>query len=147
MQAMQRFRTMISRQLKKKFAELVQISPQVAVAHSAYGSVLLSEGKQLAAIRELETARQLDPAEMTSIANLAHAYEQTSQFDKAISMYSSVMSQQIPLSAESYLDDAQLLTNAGRLDDAKRELTAATASLPADSSLQDALWSHLCAAA
>ncbi len=76
---------------------------------------------------------------LVSPIDFAHAYEQTSQFDKAISLYSSVMSQQIPMSAESYFDYAPLLTNAGRFNDAKSELTAAIASLPTDSIFKDVL--------
>ena len=43
------------------FARLVQLAPQVAVGHAAYGEVLLAEDHAADALKELERARQLDP--------------------------------------------------------------------------------------
>ncbi len=44
-----------------QFAKLVQLAPNVAAGHTAFGTVLLAEGNARAAVAELEHARKLDP--------------------------------------------------------------------------------------
>src|SRR5258707_14113539 len=55
----------------REFAKVVRLAPKVAAGHTAFGAVLMEEGKNTAAITELELAHQLDPRDNTALLNLA----------------------------------------------------------------------------
>ncbi len=52
------------------FATAVHLAPRVALAHSAYGAILLQENRLPAAADELRQAETLDPNEPTAMLNL-----------------------------------------------------------------------------
>ena len=67
-----------------KYAEVVQLAPQIAEGHEALGTVLLELNKAPEAIAELERAVALKPGDATDESNLAVAYAQAGDAAKAI---------------------------------------------------------------
>ena len=64
--------------------KVVHLAPQIAEGHSALGAVLMRLGQFTPAIKELERALALKPADSFTQVNLAIAYEQTGAYKKAI---------------------------------------------------------------
>ena len=121
------------------FARVVELSPQVAAGHSAYGSVLLSLGKLQPAIAELDKAHSLDPAEPTATLNLARAYQQAGEDGKATKMLDAAASQPSGLSPESYYLLAQLLLAGNQLEAAHTRMVQAVEAYPQSVEMEDTL--------
>lgn len=69
------------------FEITVKLAPKIAPGHSALGTVLLALGDRAAAIRELETARQLDPHDSSALASLCIAYADTREYGKSVAAF------------------------------------------------------------
>ncbi len=70
--------------------KVVHLAPQIAEGHSALGAVLMRLGQFTPAIKELERALALKPADSFTQVNLAMAYEQTGAYKKAIPLFEKV---------------------------------------------------------
>jgi len=70
-----------------QFEKLVLMVPEVAAAHSAFGTVLLAEGDAPSALVQLELAHRLDPQDAGAILNLAMTYEQLRDYAKSVQMF------------------------------------------------------------
>jgi protein O-GlcNAc transferase len=122
------------------FASLVRLMPRIAAAHTAYGAVLLAEGKPSAAVAELEEARRLDPNDVKAAINLGVAYRQLNQNAKAVQAFSSVADR-----ADAALSATEAVSYAGALaatQDAAHAQTVIEEALnrnPKSAALQDAL--------
>lgn len=58
---------------ERNFAQAARLAPKIAAAHSAYGAVLLQEGKLDAAAEQLRLAESLDATDAAALLNLALA--------------------------------------------------------------------------
>jgi len=70
-----------------QFAKLVELAPEVAAGHSAFGTVLLAEGDAASAVIQLQLAHSLDPQDAGAILNLAQAYSQLRDYAKSVEMF------------------------------------------------------------
>ncbi len=70
------------------FEQVVRLAPQAEQGHSALGAVLVSRGETKAGIRELEKALAIQPNDDTARMNLALAYEQIGNPEKAVPLFS-----------------------------------------------------------
>ena len=70
-----------------QFAKLVELAPEVAAGHSAFGTVLLAEGDASSAVVQLQLAHSLDPQDAGAILNLAQAYSQLRDYAKSVEMF------------------------------------------------------------
>ena len=122
-----------------EFAKVVQLSPQVAAGHSAYGSVLLSAGKLQPAIAELKEAHRLDPAEPTATLNLARAYQQAGEDGNALKILEAAATQSSGMSPESYFLLAQLLLAGDDLEKAYTRMEEAVGAYPQSAEMEDTL--------
>ena len=82
------------------FARLVQVAPQVAVGHAAYGEVLLAQGMATAALQELERARQLNPKAPATEVALGQARLALDQRHQAVEAFRNGLALGAVLSAE-----------------------------------------------
>ena len=80
---MQRRSTTTCPRARASFEKAVQLAPAIAVGHIALGSVLLAEGDSAGAAQELETARQLGPADDSTLISLCVAYANLHQYAKS----------------------------------------------------------------
>ena len=69
------------------FETAVRLAPKVAAGHAALGSVLLALADLPDALRELETAHQLDQSDKSTLLNLCVAYSGSRAYPKAIASY------------------------------------------------------------
>src|SRR5271156_2648917 len=74
------------------FEQVVQLAPQAEQGHSALGAVLVNRGYVKEGIRELERALAIKSTDSTAQTNLAMAYEQTGESEKAIVLFSKLES-------------------------------------------------------
>ena len=114
---------------RAKFAEVTRLEPGIPEGHEALGAVLLEMGKTNDAIDELETAAKLQPNNAGNQANLALAYAQTGQPDKAIPHFELAVQltdkpSEAKMSAPFYEAYAHALAATGKPDAAITELTA-----------------------
>ena len=122
------------------FASLVRLVPRIATAHTAYGVVLLAEGQPLAAVKELEEARRLDPNDVKTAINLGVAYRQLDQNGKAVQAFSSVADQPgAALSATEAVSYAGALAATQDAARAQAVIEEALNRIPQSATLQDAL--------
>lgn len=70
-----------------QFAKVVHLTPNIAAGHSAFGTVLLAENNPKAAVAELEIAHKLDSADTNATLNLALAYTQLNDYQRAIPLF------------------------------------------------------------
>src|SRR5580698_9043010 len=70
-----------------QFAKLVELAPEVAAGHTAFGTVLLAEGDLHSAVTQLEEARKLDPRDASAALKLALAYSQLREYAKSVQMF------------------------------------------------------------
>ncbi len=121
------------------FARLVKVAPQVAAAHTAYGEVLLAEGKPVAAIPQLERARALDPHDKLAAAALGRAEEQLGRFPAAVDAFAAASAGGAdPLAPDDALAEARSLLALGKREAASAVLTTALAAAPESAALHDA---------
>jgi Tfp pilus assembly protein PilF len=64
--------------------KVVRLVPQIEEGHRTLGAVLMRLGKLPQAIKELETALELKPGDISAQTDLALAYEQTGANNKAM---------------------------------------------------------------
>ena len=121
------------------FAEVVRLSPEVAAGHAAYGSVLLTLGKLPQATYELEKAHALDPQENSAIVNLARAYQQAGEPQKAVDLFQAATATRAALEPDGWFAFAQLLLAAGDLTQAHDAMLTATKAYPQNALLEDTL--------
>jgi len=84
------------------YANMVQESPQLAIAHCNLGVELFRQGQYREAFQELEKARQLEPRWPAVLANIAGGYYQLGQYQQAIDYYRQAL-QGDPHDLKSYL--------------------------------------------
>ena len=126
------------------FARLVQLAPNVAVGHSAYGAVLLAEGDLRHAVLELTTARRLDPNQPEATINLAVARMRLGDYAEAVRLFREVPEGAVRLQPSEVLAYAVALRGIGDRDSAEAQLRkslAIHASGPDAAQLWDALGS------
>ncbi len=127
-----------------QFAKLVELAPQVAAGHSAFGTVLLAEGDASSAVVQLQLAHSLDPQDVGAILNLAQAYSQLRDYAKSVEMFqlldqaaNSGASQ--PLAPQAAIAYAVALTATAKPAVAQKELEAALSTSPDNAALHDTL--------
>ncbi len=122
------------------FATLVRLVPHVAAAHTAYGAVLLAEGQPLAAVKELEEARRLDPKDVPTIIDLGVGYRQLDRNTEAVGAFSSVADRPgVALSSTEAISYAGALAATQEIGRAQTVIENALQRDPQSAMLQDAL--------
>ena len=130
--------------------KVVRLVPKIEEGHSVLGAVLLRLGKLPQAIKELETALNLKPGDVSAQTNLALAYEQTGANKKAIVLFANVEAEaerkRAPESSgalPSYVlaAYARSLASAGQLSAATTKMKIAVAESPQSAELHDSLGS------
>jgi DNA-binding winged helix-turn-helix (wHTH) protein/TolB-like protein/Flp pilus assembly protein TadD len=69
---------------EKEFKAAVELNPNIAWIHQAYGWFLMSSGRFDEAEAEMEKAQELDPSSLTINAGKGRLYYYSRQYDKAI---------------------------------------------------------------
>jgi protein O-GlcNAc transferase len=133
-----------------QFEKVVRLVPQVEEGHRALGAVLMRLGKLPEAIKELEKAVELKPADISAKTSLALAYQQTGANNKALILFRYVEADAHRRSASdsssalpSYVlaAYARSLAATGQLALATTKMKAAVAESPQSADLHDALGS------
>ena len=119
-----------------EFAKVVRLMPNIATGHSAFGAVLLAEGKVQAAVTELEQAHRLDPADEFAGVNLAKAFVGVHRYAEALTLFRSLSA---PLAPDSWRAYATALAETNDLPGGTTQLEKAVAAYPQNSLLEDAL--------
>jgi protein O-GlcNAc transferase len=127
---------------RSKFAEVVRLQPDIAEGHEALGAVLVELGKLLDGAREFEAAENIKPSDDGIETNLALAYFQAGQSEKAIPHFESAVSlSQQPghtaLDASFYDAYGHALAAAGKPDQAALQFVAEEAITGPRSDLED----------
>ncbi|MFY9644204.1 MAG: tetratricopeptide repeat protein, partial [Terriglobales bacterium] len=131
-----------------QFEKVVHLVPQIEEGHSSLGAVLIRLGKFPQAIKELEKAVALKPADIAAQTNLALAYEQTGAYKKAVATFAKLEadsrrkspSNPLPALPTSLLEPyARALAATGQLPDAISKMKAAVAAEPQNAELHDSL--------
>jgi tetratricopeptide (TPR) repeat protein len=131
-----------------RFAQLVQLAPQVAVGHAAYGEVLLAEGRPADALRELEVARQLDPHTPATEIAIGNAWFALDKPGPAAEAFAEAVSNGAPLSPEESRSYATALAATGHAEQAIPVLQAALETpklAPAETAALEDAWGTLLA--
>ena len=110
------------------FAKLVQIAPQIAVGHAAYGEVLLAQGQVTAALEQLERAQQLDPGASATQVALGEVHLAMGQPHQAADAFSRSVTMGAVLSPEESRGFATALALDGQPASAMDALQHALAS-------------------
>ena len=135
-----------------KFARLVQAAPQMAVAHEAYGEVLLAEGKTTGARDQLELAHKLQPASPTISIARGEVWRLLRDPKRAAEAFIEATEAGAVFSPQEVRDEAEVFDASGHAERAEEVLRAAvqpriSGGLPLTPSetalLQDALGSML----
>ncbi|HJY90739.1 MAG TPA: tetratricopeptide repeat protein, partial [Candidatus Acidoferrum sp.] len=130
--------------------KVVRLVPQVEEGHSTLGAVLLRLGKLQQAIKELETALELKPGDVSAQTNLALAYEQTGANKKAITLFKKVetdaqrkRASESSRALPSYVlaAYARSLAGTGQFAAATAKMKTAVAESPQSAELHDSLGS------
>lgn len=130
---------------RAKFAEAVQLQPQIALAHEALGVVLLEMNRPAEAIAELESAAHLKPGDPGNEANLAMAYAAAGNAAQAIPHFDAAVQPQggqAPQETAQFYDAyGRALAAVGRPDAAVTELMAEEKITGERANLEDAIGS------
>ena len=131
---------------RAKFAQVTRLEPGIPEGHEALGAVLLEMGKTNDAINELENAAKLQPNDAGNQANLALAYAQTSQPDKAIPHFELAVQladkpSEAKMSAQFFEAYAHALAATGKPDAAITELKAEEALAGRQANVDDEIGS------
>jgi protein O-GlcNAc transferase len=129
---------------RTKFAEVVRLQPDIAEGHEALGAVLVELGKPLDGAREFEAAERIKPSDDGLETNLALAYFQAAQPEKAVPHFESAVSlSQQPghaaLEASFYDAYGHALAAAGKPDQAVLQFIAEETIAGPRSDLEDAI--------
>ena len=127
---------------RRSFERAVSLAPEVSAGHAALGSVLLSLGDLDSAIRELETARQLDGSDQSILLNLCVAYSSHQDYAKAVAAYTdferkSASPSALPSDAATAV--ATAFVAIGDPKAAREVIQRSLKATPDDAPLQDAL--------
>ena len=79
---------------ESEFRTALDLNPNVAWIHQAYGWFLMCDGRFDEANSEMERARQLDPSSMTLEAARGRLYYFSRQYDRAIEHYQAMLSKE-----------------------------------------------------
>jgi Tfp pilus assembly protein PilF len=77
-----------------EFKTAIDLNPNVAWIHQAYGWFLMSDGRFDEATAEMERARQLDPSSMSLEAARGRLFYFSRQYDRAIQHYQEMLSRE-----------------------------------------------------
>ena len=113
-----------------RFARLVELAPQVAVGHAAFGEVLLAEGQAAAALVQLEMAQKLDPKAAGTYIAIANTWLALGSPAKAASAFGQGVSAGAVLDAEESRSYATALAADGQTQQAIEVLQAALKPSP-----------------
>ena len=108
-------------QARVAFERAVKLAPNVSATHAALGSVLLSQNRMEAALRELTRAHALDPGDVSIDLNLARAKAETGGFNDAAHLFRAALASSPPpvLSEDESLAYAKALAGTGDLTSAQ----------------------------
>ncbi len=123
------------------FAKAVRLAPKMAATHAALGSILLEQGRSAEALKELEQAHTLTPADLAIDLSLARAKVALGDLAGAAALFQQVLGnnaapQLTPAEVVAY---AAALAGTGDVGGAETTLTAAVQKAPGSAVLQDAL--------
>jgi tetratricopeptide (TPR) repeat protein len=110
--------------------KLVEAHADDAGAHIQLGRVLAAEGKNDAAIAELETGTKLAPSDLSAERDLADLYSTTGKNDQAEALYRKLISGD-PNDPELHHSLGQILLREKRFTDAQQEFLIAVKLKPA----------------
>src|ERR1700691_1581243 len=113
---------------QKYFAELLANYPKAANVHYLYGSFLLGTDED-AGLREFQKELELNPKHPEALANMALAYEQRGETEKAIS-YAQRAVEADPNYFAAHGVLGRLLANSGDVDQGIKELEIARRQAP-----------------
>ena len=111
-------------QAEEYLRKVVAAHPQQAAAHIQLGRVLVAEGKNDAAIGELEAGAKLAPADLEAQRDLAEAYVAAGKSEKAESAYRALIAAH-PQDAELHRGLGQVLLREQKSPEAQQEFLAA----------------------
>ncbi len=130
---------------REKFEAVVRLEPGIELGHSALGAVLVRGGEWTAAIRELEKALVIKPADDAAQLNLAIAYAETGAYAKALPLFAkaetAAMARGTRLPAQATVLYAKSLAAMGHTESAIAHMKEAAAQAGASAELHDDLGS------
>jgi protein O-GlcNAc transferase len=130
---------------RSDFQAAVHLDPSSGPLHGALGFVLLKMGKAQESVPELETALRSNGSDSATGSNLASAYDQLGQRDKALAVFSRMeniaRTQKRTLTAALYAMYARELAAAQQVPSAIIQMHRAIALAPLDAALVDNLGS------
>ncbi len=97
----------------KNFRRVIELQPELALAHRTIGRALLRAGDPSNALTTLERARELDPDDPETLFGLGLARHQLGQRALAMEAFQGAVRLR-PLHADAYLNIGHLLANQGR---------------------------------
>jgi protein O-GlcNAc transferase len=126
---------------RQQFEKVVQLAPKIAEGHSALGSVLLQLGDYGAASRELLRALDLKPGDRTSGINLAVAYEQSGNHERASALFRTLDGTGSPLPESVVIFYIRALAATHQTESALAKARNAVTAFPQNPGLHDVLGS------
>ena len=87
---------------ESEFKKALELNPNVAWIHQAYGWFLMSTGRFNEATAEMETALRLDPSSLTITAGRGRLFYYTRQYDQAIRQFQNIIAVE-PSDRSAYL--------------------------------------------
>src|SRR5947209_6284115 len=127
------------REAHAQFAIAVRLVPNVAAAHTAFGTVLLAENRPKEAASELERAHKLDPADNNATLNLALAYAQLGDYTAAIPLFEAADRTHLQLTPEQVIAYASALAATSQVPVAQARIEQALTTSPDSAVLYDGL--------
>jgi tetratricopeptide (TPR) repeat protein len=115
------------------FSHALAVTKDNAIAHINLGVALEEEptDRRTDALREYQTAIQIDPNRLQAHNNLANLQASMGQRDEALKEYQEALRLN-PNAAMAHANQATLLAEMGRFDDSMREFAEATRLTPGD---------------
>lgn len=118
--------------------QLIRLNPNDRQNWGTYGSLLISQGRQLEAIGLLESAAALDLVDSASLVLLCDLYIEQGFQPEATRTFARLRDEDPALAATRHLHYVRGLTSENKLDAAERELAAVASGVPAEKRLD--LW-------
>jgi tetratricopeptide (TPR) repeat protein len=130
---------------QKDFEQVVRMLPSAEPAYSALGLVLIDRGHLREGIRQLELALTLKKTDSGAQLNLAMAYLQIGETEKALPLFAQLEAeakvQRHALNAGTLAAYAHALAANGKLTEAAQKMKAASQAEPGNAQLHDDLGS------
>jgi protein O-GlcNAc transferase len=127
------------------FENVVRLAPSAEQGYSALGAVLVRVGETAGGIRELEKALAMRPGDTSAQENLALAFQQSGQAEKALPWFAKTEAnlrlQKQPVPAEFHAAYARCLAATRQLGPAVAQMKQAVTANPRNAELQDELGS------